>query len=234
MSFRRVLLTAALAGLVSTTAAAAVASYDWLSLCGKCLSPTITSKSGIGTAHAAAEGRITAAAAAAWCENWSMGDNAKSCVREQMASDEAKQIYRASADCPAGRMIAVDGQAYTLAGVWTNDIGAGRAKFRNAQGRIVGQSNADNGLALSQNWEVLCPGPLRPAQPATASAAAPAQRPPAETRPLANPANLPSAGLAAQFSVGQIVEAKYGTGWVRARRQRDPIHADLPGAAIGL
>ena len=214
MSLKKLWIAAGVAGMVSAGAATAVAS-DWLSLCSQCLSPTVISTSGLGTANAVAEGRITAAEATNWCRQWAPSDNPKSCVREQMASDEARRSYRASADCPAGRMIAVDGKPYTLAGVWVGDIGAGRAKFRDGQGKIVGRSNAENGLALAQNWEVLCPGPVHPARPG--AAATPVSPPSARAAHPANPAGLPAEGLAAQFSVGQVIEAKYGSDWVRAR-----------------
>jgi hypothetical protein len=206
MAPHRPLVVLTMAILTSGAAIAATSSADWLSLCSKCLSPTVTSKSGIGTANAMAEGRITRTEAANWCTNWAPGQSQAACVGEQMSSEEAKRSYRATADCPAGRLVAADGKSYTLAGVWVGDIGAGRAKFRDAGGKIVGRSNAENGLTIAQNWEVLCPGPVRSAKPAVAV------QPPA-----AGPANLPQAGLVAQFSVGQVIEAKYGPDWIRAR-----------------
>lgn len=202
MTPNRMLLLAMFACGIAGGAIAATPAYDWLSLCSKCLSPTIFATSGLGTANAVAEARITQEGVAGWCANWTPDD--KSCVREQMANEDSKRVYRATANCPAGRITAVDGKTYTLAGVWVGDIGAGRAKFRDSAGKIVGRSNAENGLGISQNWEVLCPGPVRKPQAASL---------PSQPRP----AGMPSAGMAAQFSVGQIIEAKYGSAWVRGR-----------------
>ena len=68
----------------------------------------------------------------------------------------------ASADCTRGRITAVDGQTYTLDGVWDDsDIGAGRTRWRDGAGAIVGRDNASGGLGISQQWEVLCPGPVK-------------------------------------------------------------------------
>lgn len=176
------------------------AEEEWLSLCGKCLSPTIYSKTGAGTANAVALARITEAGARAWCENWEPGRG--DCVRQQMSQPEASQTFRASADCPAGRITAVDGQAYRRDGVWPpGDIGAGRARFRDAQGRIVGRDNASGGLGIAQQWEVLCP------QKAAA-------------RPTARPATPTPSVAPALYQVGQTIEAKYGNAWIRGRITR--------------
>ncbi len=129
----------------------------WLSLCGQCLNPDITSKSGIGTNHAVAEARVTKAGAKAWCENWQPGRNVEECVKEQLSSDDAKKSYRATADCGGGRITAINGQSYSYAGTWTSDVGQGRSKWRNPSGAIVGQDEGSGGLAISQQWEVLCP-----------------------------------------------------------------------------
>ena len=145
------LLWAAAPGLASAASPA-----DWLSLCGKCLSPTVVQKSGIGTAHAVAVARITRKGAAAWCDNWQPGS--KSCVREQLNSEDAHKTWRASADCIHGRITAVDGVTYRLAGTWARGIGRGRTKWRDSSGHVLGTDNASNGLGISQQWEVLCPG----------------------------------------------------------------------------
>ena len=156
----------ALAVLALAAAAPAGAQSDWLSLCGKCLSPSITSKSGIGTSNAVAEGRTTRRDAEGWCANWEPGKNQAACVRDQLAAEDAKKTYRAVADCPGGKITAIDGQTYTLAGKWTSDVGKGRTRWRDAGGNIVGQDNASNGLAISQQWEVLCPVSVATARPA--------------------------------------------------------------------
>lgn len=45
--------------VLAAHSAYAAPQQEWLALCSKCLSSTVTSKSGIGTAHAVAEAKIT-------------------------------------------------------------------------------------------------------------------------------------------------------------------------------
>jgi hypothetical protein len=191
----------AAAGLALCVAATAGAQkFDWLSVCGKCPSPKITSTSGLGTSNAVAEARMTRAELEGWCENWEPGN--RSCVQNQLAGTDLKKTYRATADCPGGRITPIDGQTYTYAGTWPSEVGKGRSRWRDSSAKIVGQDNASNGLAISQQWEVLCPGAsgTPKAVAATARPAAPAQGVPG-----------------AQYSVGEVIEAKYGTQWVRGR-----------------
>ncbi len=187
---------AAIFAAVMANISSALAQSEWLSLCSKCLNPSVTSISGIGTAQARAEGRITRADAEGWCQNWEPQTPLQQCVRQQLSSDDAKRVYRASADCTAGRITPIDGATYTLAGKWTSDVGRGRSRWRDSGGRIVGQDNASNGLAISQQWELLCLA-------STTASTAPA------------PSSLP-----AEFSVGQTIEAKFGRDWVRGRVSR--------------
>src|SRR5262245_4012303 len=84
----------------------AVLAEEWLSLGAKFWTPSVTSKSGIGTAHAVAEAKATRADITGWCENWTPDDTG--CVAREMASDAAKKTYRAEADCTRGRITAVD------------------------------------------------------------------------------------------------------------------------------
>ncbi|MGH9242661.1 MAG: hypothetical protein ACRD3G_31820, partial [Vicinamibacterales bacterium] len=141
------------------------AQRELLALCGRCSSPTVTAKSGIGTANARAEGRMTREAVLATdgpCD----GSTDKSCVQRETA-----KIYRATADCTTGRITTILEQSYTLAGLWDNsDIGGGQTKWRGADGQIVGRDNASDGLSISQQWEILCPGPVTPALIARAQA----------------------------------------------------------------
>lgn len=198
---RRSLALAAAAVFAGSTGAAAA---DWLSLGSKHWAPTVTSKSGIGTANAAAEAKVTREEIAGWCANWSPGD--ADCAKREWASAEAKKTYRATADCTRGRITAVDGNTYTLAGTWDDsDIGGGRSKWHDASGMIVGRDNASGGLGISQQWEVLCPGSINGA-------------PVGVTRATPPPSN--KAAPTAQFAVGQTVEAKYGRAWVRGRIDR--------------
>ena len=204
----RSLVLAATVALACSTGAAA----DWLSLGGKHWAPTVTSKSGIGTANAAAEAKVTKEEIAGWCANWSPADDG--CVQRELASDAAKATYRVTADCARGRITAVDHNTYTLAGTWDNsDIGAGRSKWRDASGKIVGRDNASGGLGISQQWEVLCPGPIE-GTPAGAARWSPP----------------PAAEKVAEFTVGQTVEAKYGRDWVRGRVERVLQAAGAKGA----
>jgi hypothetical protein len=190
---------AALIGAGATVSAAA-APAEWLSLGSKHWAPTVIKKSGIGTANAVAEAKVTRKEIEGWCANWTPEDRA--CVQRELATDAAKKTYRASADCTAGRITAVDGQTYTFAGTWDHsDIGGGRTRWRDASGSIVGRDNASGGLGIAQQWEVLCPGPLKIARAPDAAVA---------------PPRTPSTP-AAQFAVGEVVEAQYGRDWVRGR-----------------
>jgi hypothetical protein len=130
---------------------------DWISLCSKCVSPSISSKSGIGTTNAVAVGKVTLRDAEMWCGNWEPGN--KSCPKEQLAGEKG-QVYKISANCPAGRFTSTDGSVYTRTNeVWdSSDVGAGKAKFRGSDGKIVGRDNASGGLDLAFNWGLLCPG----------------------------------------------------------------------------
>ncbi|MFO1359727.1 hypothetical protein [Plasticicumulans sp.] len=213
--------------LVSGTALPAFAG-PWLALCAKCLNPTVFRTQGLDTAHAVAEARITREAAAGWCENWEPGRPVAACVAEQMAGDDAKRIWRAEADCTAGRITPVDGATYTFAGVWRSDVGRGRTRWRDAQGRIVGQDNASGGLGIAQQWEVLCPRTGTRPGSAGGRAPVPAPQPGAGTGepPPANggghgsggfDAFFPAPAPAPEYRVGQAVEAKYLSDWLPAR-----------------
>ena len=193
------LLLATAGAVVLGAPAGAGATEEWLSLGSKYWAPTVTSKSGIGTAHAVAEARATRKEIEGWCANWTPDD--KGCAARELASEAARKMYRASADCTKGRITAVDGKTYSLAGVWDDsDIGGGRSRWRDASGAIVGRDNASGGLGISQQWEVLCPR-VSTSSPAPAPARAP---------------NAPGA----EFAVGQVIEAKYGRDWVRGRIDR--------------
>jgi hypothetical protein len=186
-------------------AALGAAETEWLSLGNQHWSPTVTSKSGIGTANATAEAKVTRKEIEGWCANWSPQD--KNCVRQTLASEDAKRTYRASADCMRGRITPVDGETYTLAGTWDDsDIGAGRTRWRDASGKIVGRDNASGGLGISQQWEVLCPGPLKSPRAGSAGTTG--------SQSVPRGAHTPPA---AQFAVGEVIEAQYGRKWVRGR-----------------
>jgi len=197
--------------LASALAASATSQHqqEWLALCNQCLSPSVTSKSGIGTDHAVVEGKVTRRDAEMWCGAWQPSDNLEPCIKEQLASDDARQTYRASADCVHGRITNLDGQTYSYAGVWNSDIGKGRSKWRGADGKLVGQDNASGGLSIAQQWELLCPGPFKGAPAAATPAPSSTSKPSPATPPTLHP----------DFAIGEQIEAKYAGSWVRGRVQ---------------
>jgi hypothetical protein len=196
MSFRHWTTTAFFTALVTVGAIAAAqgqkpapakaaplkhAAGEWLALCSKCASPLVTSSSGLGTAKAVAEARMTRDLITG--ENGLCEPTDNACIQTEL-----RKVYRATADCTAGRITPVDEKTYTLAGLWDDsDIGAGRTKWKDAQGQVVGRDNASGGLGISQQWEVLCPGPVSAATMARATGVG--------TTPK------PAAGAAAQASV---------------------------------
>src|SRR5882757_6781815 len=105
---------------------------EWISLCSKCLSPSVSSKSGVGTTNAVAQGKVTLKDAQMWCGSWEP-DN-KACPKEQLDSEKGA-TYKISANCPAGKFTSSDGTVYTCTKeVWdASDIGAGKPKFRDTK-----------------------------------------------------------------------------------------------------
>lgn len=197
------------------------AATEGLAICSKCISPSVVSKTGIGTDKAVIEARYTREAVRDWCDNWQPGD--KSCIAGQMGALDMKKVYRAQANCMAGRLMPsdalmpVNGQSLTLAGVWGGgDVGEGRSRWRDASGKIVGRDNASGGLGLAQQWELLCPGAR--GAPAAAASGKPAVASPGN-RPPGAPAMAHAAPPAGRFQPGQSVMARYMGDWVPARVQ---------------
>ena len=128
---------------------------EWIALCSKCLTPSVSSKSGIGTAAAMASGKVTLRDAQMWCGSWEPDNQA--CPKEQLAGEKG-QVYKISANCPAGKLTSTEGTTYSRTNDhWdASDVGAGRLKFRGPDGKIVGRDNASGGLDLAANWELLC------------------------------------------------------------------------------
>ncbi len=160
----RLLLAAALAGAASLAGSArAASSAEWLAST-EGPSPIVTAKSGVGTAQATVTAKVTSDSLKTFCADQSgQGDPAQAkaavnaCVKQQ--NPELGKTYTIQADCTVGRLTPLDGKSYVLDGLWDNsDIGGGRTRWKGPDGVVVGRDNASGGLALSQQWEVLCPG----------------------------------------------------------------------------
>jgi hypothetical protein len=110
-------------------------------------------------------------------------------------------VFRATADCTVGRITTTAELTYTLDGLWDkSDLGAGRTRWRDAEGTVVATDLANNGLHISQQWDTLCPGPVsaaliaravqaRQAAPVRARAVAPANPPICGDEPLCTEVN---------------------------------------------
>lgn len=162
-------------------AAPVFAAAEYLPICNlpKCLNPQVTTKSGIGTANAVAEAKIHIDDATKWCAANKPRD--KLCPKEQVQSGWVgfRGAYRATANCGAGTMTGIDGNAYTYAGVWADGAGKGRPRFAtksagfpvgkwedpgvsmDPSGTITGWGGGSSNLATQ--WEVLCAGAPAPA-----------------------------------------------------------------------
>jgi hypothetical protein len=161
-ALRAVLAVAlASAALVSGAARAASSAESLSSTQGP--SPVVTSKSGTGTAQATATAKVTSESIQTFCANQAgQGNPAQgrsavdACAKQQQS--ELGKSYSVQADCTVGRLQPLDQKTYVLDGLWDNsDVGAGRTRWRGPDG-VVGRDSASGGLALSQQWEVLCPG----------------------------------------------------------------------------
>ncbi len=110
---------------------------EWLPLCGKCQTPTVFSKSGIGTANAIAKARVTYQDAKQYCEQWSIEDH-PNCDRQakETLQEENGKIYTATADCVHGKMTDANGENFTYADLWpkSDRYLAGKTRWRGALG----------------------------------------------------------------------------------------------------
>ncbi len=174
-----------LAAALLTPAAQAGSSAEWLSSTDG-PSPIVTSKSGVGSAQASATAKVTSDSIKTLCADQARGNPAEAksamdaCSKQWQG--ELGKTYTVHADCTVGQLQPLDGKSYVLDGLWDNsDVGAGRTRWRGPDG-VVGRDGASGGLALSQQWEVVCPGRVSAAvlskarnlSPAGGSAAAPA------------------------------------------------------------
>lgn len=153
-------------------------------------SPTIFAKTGVGTANAVAEARVSAQRLRAHCtEEAQYYTSVDECVR-QMQPEYGNKVFRATADCTIGRITTSGEQTYTLDGLWDNtDIGGGRTRWRDAEGNVAERDLINNGLHVSDQWETLCPAPVSAALIARAARArAVAAAPPASAAGQGAPA----------------------------------------------
>lgn len=208
----------------------------------KCLNPRVTTKSGIGTANATAEAKVSLDDAAKWCATYKPMD--KLCVKEQVRSGWVgfRGLYRASADCVAGRMTPIDGNTYTYIGVWEDGPGKGRPKFTTTNrqfphtkwdetgvtihpsGEITGWGGGSPNLATQ--WEVLCAG--APA-PAVAAVNVPQPVVQAPNAVQVRPTQLQ------QFSIETRLEsADFGTPEATAKIAATAGFVDVVGVKLGM
>jgi len=169
-------------------AAARPGNGEFLPLCllPRCLNPRVQSKSGVGTAHATAEAKVTAEDAGRWCAQYN--PTYKGCVGDRVesggAADRFTNIdFKATANCETGQLVAIDELTYTYVGMWPNGPGAGRPKFKGPhttdgtttfeqQGAVQVESGAysisevanqpNSGESLAIQWEILCGAKVPP------------------------------------------------------------------------
>lgn len=135
-----------------------------LPVCQKCPEARIFSSSGIGTAHATAEARLTYADIKSNCENYAMSSDTN-CGKEakEMLAQQAGKIYRASADCIHGKLTDIYGDSYTYDEIWTSGWIKGQSRWRDAKGKILGPEGPYGSFAIAATGAVLCPNGFGPA-----------------------------------------------------------------------
>lgn len=136
---------------------------QYLPLCGKCLTPTVFSKSGIGTADAIAKAKVTYKDAKDNCEAFSM-DEHPNCDKD--AKDTLKQengkIYEATADCIHGKITLATGDKLTYAGIWPSGYLKGKTRWRFVSsgydnGHFANEDGPTNGFMVDATSKILCP-----------------------------------------------------------------------------
>ena len=172
-------------GMPDSAMAQPMPAAEYLPVCTipNCLNPRVASKSGIGSANASAEAKVVREDAVTWCAKYNARN--PTCVTDQVAQGgtgggaKFKTTFRAAANCPAGRLTAVDGGSYTHVGTWTDGPGRGRPRFQGSLSQIGGRqfqqqdvagltngsttiyqmaAGANSGESLATQWEILCPG----------------------------------------------------------------------------
>jgi hypothetical protein len=212
----------------------------------KCLNPRVTAKSGIGTANATVEAKVTPEDAAKWCATYK--PSYKLCQQEEVRNGWIgfKNLYRASADCVAGRMTPIDGNTYTYIGVWEDGPGKGRPKFTTTNRRFPHTKWDETGVEihpsgsitgwgggspnLAAQWEVLCAG--APA-PAVKTALPPAQAPQAST-PVPNAVQVRPNELQQFATETQLQSTDFGTAEATAKIASKAGFVDVVGVKLGM
>jgi hypothetical protein len=234
-------------GAVMTVPVSAADNAEVMPICTlpKCLNPRVTSKSGIGTASAAVEAKVTPEDAAKWCATYKPKD--KLCVTEQVKSGWIgfRNLYRASADCVAGRMTPIDGNQYTYVGVWEDGPGKGRPKFTTTNRRFPHTKWDETGVEihpsgtidgwgggspnLATQWEVLCAGAPAPAVKASQP---PAQAPQSAT-PVPNAIQVRQDQLQRFSSEAPQASVDFGTPEATAKIAVKAGFIDVVGVKLG-
>lgn len=231
--------------VASSVLAADNAGADVMPICTlpKCLNPRVTTKSGIGTANATAEAKIHPEDAAKWCAANKPKD--RLCVQEQVRSGWIgfRGLYRASADCVAGRMTPIDGNTYTYAGVWEDGPGKGRPKFTTKNTRFPHTKWDETGVDvhpdgtftgwgggspnLAAQWEVLCAGA---AAPVVTNVPQPVAQ---QTQPAQPPVQLRADQLQQAASETPLQSADFGTPEATAKIATRAGFIDVVGIKLG-
>jgi hypothetical protein len=216
---------------------------EYLPICTlpKCLNPRVTAKSGIGTANAAAEAKVTSDDAAKWCATYKPMD--KLCATEQVKSGWIgfRNLYRANADCMAGRMTGIDGNSYLYAGVWEDGAGKGRARFASSNPRFPAKKWDETGVEihpsgsitgwgggspnLATQWEVLCAGAPAPKMQAAQ---------PVAQVPQPNAVQLRPNDLQQAAGETQLQSPEFGTPEATAKIAGKANFIDVVGIRLGV
>jgi hypothetical protein len=234
--------------MTAPVSAADNAGADFMPICNlpNCLNPRVTAKSGIGTANAIVEAKVTPEDAAKWCASYK--PRYKLCQQEEVRNGWIgfKNLYRANADCAAGRMTAIDGNTYTYTGVWEDGPGKGRPKFittnrrfphtkwdetgieAHPDGSITGWGGGSPNLAAQ--WEVLCAG--APA-PAVKTSQPPAQALQSVT-PAPNAVQVRPNELQQFTTETQLQSADFGTAEATAKIAAKAGFIDVVGVKLGM
>ena len=241
------LLSLAISSAPGESAVMAADGVETMPICTlpKCLNPRVTAKSGIGTASATVEAKVTPEDAAKWCAIYK--PQYKLCQQEEVRNGWIgfKNLYRANANCPAGQMTAIDGNQYTYVGVWEDGPGKGRPKFTTQNRRFPHTKWEETGVEihpsgsitgwgggspnLAAQWEVLCAG--APA-PAVKTAQSPAQAP-QSAAPAPNAVQIRPIELQQFAKETQLQSADFGTPEATAKIAAKAGFIDIVGVKLG-